>query len=104
MKILSYKPISKGFLLGMCNVELPSGLEIREITIFQKGDNRWISFPSRKYQKDGKDQYYPYLRLDAEKMKKFQTQLLDALDTWVRENPIIAPNESKEILEEELPF
>lgn len=104
MKILSYKPIAKGFLLGICNVELPSGMEVREVTIFQKGDNRWISFPSRKYQKDGKDQFFPLIRLDAEKMKKFQTQLLDALDTWISDNPIIAPAESKQQLEEELPF
>lgn len=104
MKILSYKPISKGFLQGICSLELPSGLQVREICIFSKNESRWIAFPSRKYEAEGREKFFPYLYLDSEKMKKFQTQLLDALDNWIKENPIIAPEQAKEQLEEELPF
>lgn len=104
MKILSYKPIGKGFLQGLANIEMPSGLQIMEMCIFQKGDSRWITFPSRKYEQDGQTKYFPYCRLEAEKMKRFQTQLLDALDAWIAANPIIAPAESKQQLEQELPF
>lgn len=104
MKILSYKPLDKGFLRGHCTVETPSGLQIREIAIFDKNGHRWIAFPSRKYEDQGQTKYYPYLYLEAEKLKRFQNQLLDALDTWIKDNPVLAPTEHKEIMEEELPF
>lgn len=96
--------MDKGFLQGTCCIETPSGLQIREIAVFQKGAARWISFPSRKYEEQGQTKYFPYLRLEAEKMKRFQEQLLSALDTWIKDNPILAPQEAKEQLEEELPF
>ncbi len=103
MKILSYKPIGKGFLQGTCSVETPSGLQIREIAVFQKGTSQWIAFPSKKYEADGKEKFFPYLFLEAEKMKKFQNRILDALRDWIRDNPILAPTEAKQI-ETELPF
>ena len=104
MKILSYKPINKGFVQGTASIETPSGLQIREITIFDKNGAHWISFPSRKYQQEGKDKYFSFLYLEAEKMKRFQEQFFRALEEWIKANPILAPQEHQQNLEEELPF
>ena len=44
IKIIDYRPYSKKTLQGFLTIELPSGLEIRDLTYHKKGDNRWIGY------------------------------------------------------------
>ena len=60
------------------------GLEIRDVTLHEKGGKRWLGLPSKAYEKDGKTlwsaiiDFYDKLRGD-----QFQTAALDALDRFL---------------------
>jgi hypothetical protein len=60
---------------------------IRNISYFSKGnDNRWIAFPSREYEKEGKKQYYSMNCFeDKAKMKDFQEKVFKLLDVYLKE-------------------
>lgn len=38
LRLLAWKPVKKGTLRGFATVELPSGLQIPDVAVFQKGD------------------------------------------------------------------
>lgn len=44
-KVLEWKSIGKGSLLGFCKVEMPSGLVINEIGVFSGERGLWASPP-----------------------------------------------------------
>lgn len=106
MHVRNYRPVEKGCLRGFATVFVDKwGLEICDMGIFQKDEKRWISFPQKTYEKDGKTCYYPYMKFaEGSHMKRFQESLLDSVDKWIKDNPILAPQQAKEQLEEELPF
>lgn len=106
MQIKNYRPVDKGCLKGFLTLQMDKwGVEISDIGIFQKDSKRWCTFPQKTFEKEGKMCYYPYIKfLDATHMKKFQDSLLDLLDKWVAANPVLAPEQHAQNLEEELPF
>jgi hypothetical protein len=56
------KPMRKGTLLGFFDLEMPSGLIVRGVMLFEKNDRRWCSFPSKEFSKqDGSKGYSPLL-------------------------------------------
>jgi hypothetical protein len=65
LRLISFKPLTKNTLRGFCEVELPSGLRIREISIHQKSGKCWAGLPARPvidgegrhHLVDGKKQY-----------------------------------------------
>ncbi len=85
MKIQDVKLINKGALIATCSVQIPEWkLTIREISLFQKGDNFWTTFPSRKYEKDGKTKYYQFFRFDNDEIThKFQKKVKELFDNWI---------------------
>jgi DNA-binding SARP family transcriptional activator len=46
MRLLGWLRIDKGALIGRAKVQLPSGLEIADIGIFQKAGSRWAQLPA----------------------------------------------------------
>jgi hypothetical protein len=48
MRLLEWKPIDKGFLVGRAKVLLPNGLEIADIGIFSKDGRVWSQMPAQQ--------------------------------------------------------
>jgi hypothetical protein len=47
MRLVSFKPLIRNTLRGLCEIELPSGLRIREISIHTKIGKSWAGLPAR---------------------------------------------------------
>lgn len=70
-------------LKGTCNFLLSElGMELRNCLYFEKGEQRWINYPSKKYEtKTGETAYFSYIFFkDKENHTKFQHECLKALD------------------------
>ncbi len=82
MKIHNYRPIGKGLMIASCDIEIEEwGLTIRNCTLFDKGGNKWISFPSKKTDgPDGKPKYFSYVTMDKEKKERFDKTAIALLD------------------------
>lgn len=70
MRLLRWKPLVKNSLRGFADVELPNGLQIREIPVFTSSPGRcWAALPGRpqivdgrqKTGPDGKPKYTPIM-------------------------------------------
>jgi len=65
MRLISFKAINKGALIGFATVELPIGLTISDCPVCLSGGKAWASLPSkpvldrdgRHAEKSGKRQY-----------------------------------------------
>jgi len=82
VEIVSFRAYKKNTLQGFVTVKLTTiGLEIRDITVHEKNDSRWIGLPAKPYEKDGKTQYsYIVNFYDKNAGDKFQAQVLEGLD------------------------
>jgi hypothetical protein len=86
VEIKDFRPYERNTLKGFLTVLLqPSGLEIRDLTVHQKGDRRWVNMPSRPYQNsEGKTSYsFIILFPDKERSQRFQDVALKALDEYL---------------------
>jgi len=52
MKILKFRPYEKNTLRGFIEVELPSGMIIKDISWHQREDREWLGLPARQYEKE----------------------------------------------------
>jgi hypothetical protein len=85
MEITKYKEINKNSLQGTFTLKIPKWGDflIHEMTYFKKDSNRWVSFPSRGYEKDGEKKYYSYCFFeDPAVLKSFSNKVLAALDIY----------------------
>jgi len=48
MLLLDWRRTDKGMCVGRAKVRLRNGLEISDIGIFQRGDDRWAALPSEQ--------------------------------------------------------
>jgi hypothetical protein len=87
MRILNFRKFEKKTLRGFLEVELPSGMCIRDLTLHEKHDSRWIGYPSKPYTKeDGSQSWLNQIWFEDKQIhRKFQNQILSALDTYLRE-------------------
>ena len=101
MEILNYKPINKGFLVGKFDLQIPEWgkLTICECTLFEKDGKRWISLPSKQYEKDGQKKHFNLIRFDLAVLKKLEAAALLLLNELVN-----VPMQGSETQDEELPF
>ena len=78
------------------NVLLSSGMEIRDISVYEKNGGRWFSLPSKPYKnKEGEDKWSPYIGFPE---KKDYERFMDALGEAFKEHTM------PEQVEEDLPF
>ena len=103
IKILSYQKLDKGFLKGSLSILVEDwGLEIYDMKIFEKDRTKWISFPSRQYEKDGQKCFAPYLKFPSkEQMAAFSHAVFKAVEQF-EGMPLSKTPHFKE--EEYLPF
>jgi len=81
-KITNQRILRKNSLVGAFYLELPSGLIIRGVMLFEKNGKRWVSFPSKEYVKpDGTKQYSPLLEfVNRDIADKFQALVLPLVE------------------------
>ena len=98
--------INKGSLLATCDVHIaPWKMTLHEVKIFEKGANRWIALPSKEFiNAMGEKKYTELVSFDSEGVKKrFQEQIMVAVDEFLVENPDMKPEDVIKA-EEEFPF
>jgi len=76
--VTNTKQINKGTLIGFCDLEMPSGLIVRGLMLFEKNGKRWANFPSKEFTKaDGGKGYSPLLEfVDRGVSDRFQSEVL----------------------------
>lgn len=87
IEIINFRPFLKNSLQGFLTLRLiATGLEIRDIALHEKNESRWLSLPSKPYQKKDGTQAWSYILefTDKEKSKQFQAAALEALDLFRR--------------------
>jgi hypothetical protein len=111
MEITHYKPINHKLLQGTFTLKIPKwgNLLINEISYFKNDitNQRWINFPSKKYEKDGKTKYFKYLYFEDQSISEaFQDKVMKALDLFFEKNPELLTIQSNKSFDdnEEVPF
>jgi hypothetical protein len=105
IQILNIERVEKNNLLATCDVLItPWRMTLHSVTIFQKGTQRWIGMPSRKWEKDGEEKYQELVSFTDEGMKKrFRAQIMAAVDKFLLGNPNMEPEPAVRD-DEEIPF
>ncbi len=83
MEIKKFRKYEKGMLRGFFEVELPSGMCVRDLTLHQTDDGRrWVGYPSKPYEDDeGNTKYQNQIYFPDKKVHhQFQQRVLSALD------------------------
>jgi len=87
------------------------GLEINNVALFEKDGRKWVSMPQRMVEKDGKKEYFPYLRFtEKSRSQAFSDAAVKGIEEFIREQERQVPNEpvgshsSSDPFEEEIPF
>lgn len=96
LEVQNINPVNKGSLLAVCDVRIiPWKLTLKEIKIFEKGANRWISMPGREFINDmGEKKYIDLIEFESEGVKnRFRAQIMGAIDKFLSENPDMKPED-----------
>lgn len=94
----SFKPVEGSYVKGFASIYIPKwGVEIFNISLFEKEGRRWINLPSREYEKDGEKKFLPLLRFrEKEHAELFGEKVKQAIDKFLGTNP--------QEIQEEIPF
>lgn len=111
MEIVDYKEINKNCLQGFFDLKIEKwgNFIIRELAIFNKGNERWIAYPSKKYESAGKTKYYSFVTFEDPAFdKKFKEDVMNCLDKYLKtkqtNNKIDNIKDSNIPEQDELPF
>jgi hypothetical protein len=82
MEIRNYKFVGRGCVVAKFDMHIAEwgGLTINDCTVFQKGDKKWISFPSREYMNNGEKKYFQLIRFDENTLKALQSAALKKIE------------------------
>jgi hypothetical protein len=77
-KITNAKTLNKGTLVGVFDLEFPSGLQVVGAKLMSNEKRHWIAFPSRPWtNKDGKTEYADIIKFSTKEAKdRFIAQVL----------------------------
>ena len=106
IEIENVNPINKGSLLATCDVHIiPWKMTLKEIKVFEKGTQRWISMPSREFVNDaGEKKYIELITFDNEVTRnRFRQQVLENIFKFLDAHPNITPEDAIKITDE-VPF
>jgi DNA-binding cell septation regulator SpoVG len=101
MKIVSYRQVNKGAVVGSFSLKIPEWkFIIHGMTLFQKDGMRWISMPSSKVEENGETNYYRHCYFtDKDYTERFNESVFKALEEYWKEN-----QEPEQKNEEQVPF
>lgn len=58
VRITKFNKYEHGHLLGFADIEIAAwGVYIRGCKVFRKGENEWVTLPSREYEDNGETKY-----------------------------------------------
>jgi hypothetical protein len=86
LRLISFKPLTKGALRGFANVELPNGLRITDCPVLTSSGKAWATLPSKPVldrdgkhvEVSGKKQYSPILEWrDRDLSDRFSTAIIE---------------------------
>jgi DNA-binding cell septation regulator SpoVG len=106
IEVIRYKPVNKGALQAMIEIKVEKwgGFIIRDIAYFEKGSERWVSMPSKSYEKDGQKKYFPYMAFNDQKMDQaFKNKVVEAIQIYVKAHDVTGKTQSA-YAEEQVPF
>lgn len=86
IKITHYKPSEEGTRKATFSIQVEKwgGFQIRDMCLFQKGTTRWVSYPARSYEAEGKKKYFSFNGFaDLNMDKAFKERILYALDEFI---------------------
>jgi len=98
MEVIYFRFINKGSMKASFNLLIPKWgyFIIRDICLFEKGNQRWVSFPSKVVEKDGQKKYFSYFTFqNQETLKQFQEKVLQAIDIYLQKHPEGTPQEKQ---------
>ena len=108
MQITNYRIVGKGSIAAEFDVVIDEwGVTYRNCTLFDSNSRRWVNFPSKKTEKDGKTSYYTYIYMDKKIKERFDSaviQLIDAGKYKAREGYIQQEMPLPTVEEEPCPF
>ena len=89
IQITSWRPHEKKTLKGFCSATLPSGMVIHDLTVHERGGDKWVSYPSREWvDQKGEKQFSPIIGFtNRSAADHFRDQVLEALGRYFSEVP-----------------
>lgn len=104
IEVISVNPINKGEMLASVSVHIkPWKMKIHEIMVMQKGLNKWVNLPSRKYEANGETKYSKLLEFDdISAEKRFRDQIMQSVDEYILRNGDLVPEDV--VKDEAFPF
>lgn len=96
MEIINYRKIEQGFLVASFDVIIPNwgNIIFKKCKLFNKNGHRWVSFPSNKFEKDGKTLYTPNVAFQEKQThKKFEIKLIELIDKGMYKEYLTPPEE-----------
>ena len=96
VECIKFNPYEKGTLRGFADVRIPKfGMVFYSLSLHEKEGKRWVNFPSKSYEKEGKIEWLPYFRFEnPEHAKLFVSQVKEAIDKKIQETQGENNNES----------
>ena len=107
IEIIKLDLINKGALIARFSIKLhkAGGMVIRDCTFFDAAGNRWINFPSKEYEVDGKKKYFQYVTYENQDVdKKFKEAILREVLAYLEKMGATQKQQTQKNNEEELPF
>lgn len=86
IEILKFEMVNKGSLIARFHVKMHKwgGLIIKDCSMFESGDKKWINLPSRQYEADGKKKYAEYIQYEDRAMNdKFKASIMEAVQKYM---------------------
>lgn len=105
IEIKNVKLVQKGALLATCDVSMPDKkMTLKDVRIFEKYPNRWVTMPCRDYVNDAQEKkYFEVVVFDSESYKQeFSKMILHAFEEY--EKMIESRHKDENNLSEKLPF
>lgn len=90
MKVLNYRAVNKGMLVGSFSLLLKSGMVIYKNTLVENRDGgHFVNLPSEKQvNNEGQSKYYPYIGFETAELKKvFTDEALTCVKQYLKDNP-----------------
>jgi len=86
VECIKFTPYEKGTLRGFADVRVPKfGMVFYSLSLHEKEGKRWINFPSKSYEKEGKKEWLPYFRFEnRDHEKHFVEQVKEAINKKIQ--------------------
>jgi hypothetical protein len=90
--VTNAKLINKNSLVGRFDLEMPSGMIIRDMLLLESNGRRWCNFPSEKFEKpDGTTGWKSLIAFtDRKTADRFQAQVVPLAVNVLKPTPAIA--------------